>query len=167
MLEPMCCFFQAEDGIRDVAVTGVQTCALPISCPTGAALRRGSPGQHRYAVHRPPYRPPGLPCATGRACTVDDCRSPECSERRSRSQAVFENTSGALGGGLGKGGVETEIGTVKKRRQFGKAEGKSFGGSRTHSDVTELAARAGNLSVQVQMRIGNAENFRRFGKVAD
>ena len=24
-------FFQAKDGIRDVAVTGVQTCALPIS----------------------------------------------------------------------------------------------------------------------------------------
>src|SRR2546422_11744419 len=24
-------FFQAEDGIRDVAVTGVQTCALPIA----------------------------------------------------------------------------------------------------------------------------------------
>src|SRR2546429_4519239 len=33
----MCCFFffQAEDGIRDVAVTGVQTCALPISVPPG------------------------------------------------------------------------------------------------------------------------------------
>src|SRR5690606_39592767 len=26
-------FFQAEDGIRDFHVTGVQTCALPISCP--------------------------------------------------------------------------------------------------------------------------------------
>src|SRR2546422_3461711 len=26
-------FFQAEDGIRDVAVTGVQTCALPILRP--------------------------------------------------------------------------------------------------------------------------------------
>src|SRR6266852_6257259 len=27
-------FFQAEDGIRDATVTGVQTCALPIcSCP--------------------------------------------------------------------------------------------------------------------------------------
>src|SRR5206468_6779817 len=25
------CFFQAEDGIRDLIVTGVQTCALPIS----------------------------------------------------------------------------------------------------------------------------------------
>src|SRR5688500_20274289 len=26
-------FFQAEDGIRDYKVTGVQTCALPISLP--------------------------------------------------------------------------------------------------------------------------------------
>jgi len=27
----ICCFFfQAEDGIRDLIVTGVQTCALPI-----------------------------------------------------------------------------------------------------------------------------------------
>src|SRR2546421_3451880 len=35
-------FFQAEDGIRDLIVTGVQTCALPISCrpagrPVGAS----------------------------------------------------------------------------------------------------------------------------------
>src|SRR5260370_37015665 len=28
-------FFQAEDGIRDSSVTGVQTCALPISPPPG------------------------------------------------------------------------------------------------------------------------------------
>src|SRR5256885_3677302 len=28
-------FFQAEDGIRDYKVTGVQTCALPISAPCG------------------------------------------------------------------------------------------------------------------------------------
>src|SRR2546430_6997342 len=27
----ICFFFQAEDGIRDLTVTGVQTCALPIS----------------------------------------------------------------------------------------------------------------------------------------
>src|SRR2546430_14774650 len=27
-------FFQAEDGIRDLTVTGVQTCALPISTQT-------------------------------------------------------------------------------------------------------------------------------------
>src|SRR5256886_7867854 len=29
-------FFEAEDGIRDLTVTGVQTCALPISIPPGA-----------------------------------------------------------------------------------------------------------------------------------
>src|SRR5687768_17928197 len=34
-------FFQAEDGIRDVAVTGVQTCALPIC----QALMRRSLGE--------------------------------------------------------------------------------------------------------------------------
>src|SRR5438445_2158767 len=28
-------FFQAEDGIRDIGVTGVQTCALPISAAAG------------------------------------------------------------------------------------------------------------------------------------
>src|SRR5205807_2716000 len=31
-------FFQAEDGIRDYKVTGVQTCALPISPVLGAPL---------------------------------------------------------------------------------------------------------------------------------
>src|ERR1019366_7861867 len=30
-----CFFFQAEDGIRDWSVTGVQTCALPISIGCG------------------------------------------------------------------------------------------------------------------------------------
>src|SRR5436189_3200058 len=32
-------FFQAEDGIRDTSVTGVQTCALPIYGRTGAARK--------------------------------------------------------------------------------------------------------------------------------
>src|SRR2546427_11108544 len=31
-------FFQAEDGIRDLTVTGVQTCALPIALPRQHAL---------------------------------------------------------------------------------------------------------------------------------
>src|SRR2546429_5954443 len=34
-------FFQAEDGIRDVAVTGVQTCALPIWYPSRRERRQG------------------------------------------------------------------------------------------------------------------------------
>src|SRR2546422_5551628 len=33
-------FFQAEDGIRDVAVTGVQTCALPISYTRAASSQK-------------------------------------------------------------------------------------------------------------------------------
>src|SRR6266478_7314179 len=35
-------FFQAEDGIRDLTVTGVQTCALPI-CLAGARDEKANP----------------------------------------------------------------------------------------------------------------------------
>src|SRR5256886_9432957 len=35
-------FFQAKDGIRDLTVTGVQTCALPI-CPALPAATRVKP----------------------------------------------------------------------------------------------------------------------------
>src|SRR5256885_10899700 len=37
-------FFQAEDGIRDYKVTGVQTCALPISAVRGAGCDAAQPG---------------------------------------------------------------------------------------------------------------------------
>src|SRR5437016_6821752 len=37
-------FFQAEDGIRDWSVTGVQTCALPISKGEMMALHAGKSG---------------------------------------------------------------------------------------------------------------------------
>src|SRR5690348_9199268 len=36
-------FFQAEDGIRDGRVTGVQTCALPISLVAAAVLAEAGP----------------------------------------------------------------------------------------------------------------------------
>src|SRR3712207_8418146 len=39
-------FFQAEDGIRDIGVTGVQTCALPIFPLVFDAPRRGMPPRH-------------------------------------------------------------------------------------------------------------------------
>src|SRR5262249_59348058 len=49
-------FFQAEDGIRDWSVTGVQTCALPISLPPEAdrAVRFG--GQRKIFARSGPYR---------------------------------------------------------------------------------------------------------------
>src|SRR5207249_10088012 len=39
-----CFFFQAEDGIRDRNVTGVQTCALPIFCCGAPGVCCGAPG---------------------------------------------------------------------------------------------------------------------------
>src|SRR2546422_8256346 len=52
-------FFQAEDGIRDVAVTGVQTCALPIYQREGlrSAKDRGSRGGSKYGEANRTGRP--------------------------------------------------------------------------------------------------------------
>src|SRR2546429_3389003 len=47
-------FFQAEDGIRDVAVTGVQTCALPISDVPPAGLEDELLVDDEAARHRVP-----------------------------------------------------------------------------------------------------------------
>src|SRR5690349_23139809 len=48
-------FFQAEDGIRDLYVTGVQTCALPISTPR--PQRRYRPARRSGATRRRPAAP--------------------------------------------------------------------------------------------------------------
>src|SRR5687767_15775477 len=53
-----CFFFQAEDGIRDKLVTGVQTCALPIS------VRRAHP--------RPSYDRRDHPAAPARGLAPGD-----------------------------------------------------------------------------------------------
>src|SRR5215217_8780012 len=39
-------FFQAEDGIRDIGVTGVQTCALPISARERGHVRARADRAH-------------------------------------------------------------------------------------------------------------------------
>src|SRR5439155_7187469 len=76
-------FFQAEDGIRDGHVTGVQTCALPISavlaacrptirssllppyCRRKSALHEGNPGEEPGPPHpsSPRSRPLHIPAA--------------------------------------------------------------------------------------------------------
>src|SRR6266478_7060259 len=50
-----CFFFQAEDGIRDLTVTGVQTCALPISHGVCAAdwVVDGMPASVSSTPHLP------------------------------------------------------------------------------------------------------------------
>src|SRR5207248_8214280 len=47
-------FFQAEDGIRDRTVTGVQTCALPIS-PCACSSYWQSHSRRRYTASEPTH----------------------------------------------------------------------------------------------------------------
>src|SRR5204863_3760411 len=54
-------FFQAEDGIRDLYVTGVQTCALPISSETWSARKT----LRRRASHDMEGPPEGLTSGVG------------------------------------------------------------------------------------------------------
>src|SRR5438270_9708167 len=69
----MILFFQAEDGIRDLTVTGVQTCALPISRDRtrvlvgGAGGGRGESGgeQQAQAGGREGHGASGVKRATG------------------------------------------------------------------------------------------------------
>src|SRR5215475_14305106 len=54
-------FFQAEDGIRDFHVTGVQTCALPISCASSGRRRPLSRISTGSPVRRLRPQPNGVP----------------------------------------------------------------------------------------------------------
>src|SRR5439155_7545418 len=47
-------FFQAEDGIRDGHVTGVQTCALPICCLFSRTLTGAAPPVGAAGSSHPP-----------------------------------------------------------------------------------------------------------------
>src|SRR2546430_3285670 len=60
-------FFQAEDGIRDLTVTGVQTCALPISHRSDDFLLRGL--WPRHATLPPSFRNSSQLAGISRVCT--------------------------------------------------------------------------------------------------
>src|SRR5207248_8406867 len=60
-------FFQAEDGIRDRTVTGVQTCALPI-CPHNAGVRLAD----ALPIIASDTEDGGTPCGTTRAVNTRD-----------------------------------------------------------------------------------------------
>src|SRR5689334_24585471 len=47
-------FFQAEDGIRDGTVTGVQTCALPILCDLCRCAARADAVNVDLVINAPP-----------------------------------------------------------------------------------------------------------------
>src|SRR5687767_16037193 len=79
-------FFQAEDGIRDKLVTGVQTCALPISARRRAPIPRRAARSSR----RPPHANAGAAPAAARPPREPAWRSvslpaPPAAPRRSAS----------------------------------------------------------------------------------
>src|SRR5438034_1233741 len=91
-----CFFFQAEDGIRDHCVTGVQTCALPIS---RLRRRRRRP---RTSAATPAERrlPTARPCAASGCAdrrpgsgTGSSRRAGAASSRPSRSKCRAERTA--------------------------------------------------------------------------
>src|SRR5216684_7549037 len=74
-------FFQAEDGIRDVAVTGVQTCALPICDRRAEREEMTAFTADRLPAHLPRYlmgvgTPPDLLHAIGCGVDMFDCVLP-------------------------------------------------------------------------------------------
>src|SRR3712207_7246964 len=80
-------FFQAEDGIRDIGVTGVQTCALPISATVVGCLplkTNPPPEKVRQAGER--HEPPAYD-VWGRAVSkVEADRLMQTAEGRERSE---------------------------------------------------------------------------------
>src|SRR5256885_12115462 len=52
----VCFFFQAEDGIRDYKVTGVQTCALPICEPSLNRTTACCSRRRRLSTKKPEQR---------------------------------------------------------------------------------------------------------------
>src|SRR5438093_6277659 len=90
-------FFQAEDGIRDWSVTGVQTCALPIS-PSPAVVREAVPAYgtdafgaaRRAQLERDLARSPAerLRIAEAAARTARAHRAPRGRRHRSEERRV-------------------------------------------------------------------------------
>src|SRR5437879_12905068 len=93
-------FFQAEDGIRDTSVTGVQTCALPISWSAGGQVVT-SDVQRRDQVE------PALFVGRGKVAEIRDRREELRYDLVIRSE---ERRVGKEGRGLGSTVEENEIG---------------------------------------------------------
>src|SRR5690606_40551186 len=76
-----CFFFQAEVGIRDFHVTGVQTCALPISRHDGLVEPRGAREDPHVVPIRRPHEGP-LVIGIERQDPVVPPEGPRSEERR-------------------------------------------------------------------------------------
>src|SRR6266852_6808063 len=126
-------FFQAEDGIRDATVTGVQTCALPIFCAAGfmyRPVRYRSPDTLRASIARglAERRTIGLVGAEMASLPGVAALCQEVAARGGRvspSSLKADLITPALAGALGAGGnrsvtVAPEAGSERMRRVINK-----------------------------------------------
>src|SRR3989442_1561880 len=127
-------FFQAEDGIRDADVTGVQTCALPIS-----STRRGGGGpawafrlprgSSRTTAAGSTSRARSAAALSSRSsCRAASARSP--SRRRRQRQSIRDDHSG--------GGREDAVGRRGGARRGGN-EPAGAGGAEGRHTMSEPA----------------------------
>src|SRR5687767_16006704 len=84
-------FFQAEDGIRDKLVTGVQTCALPISVIALLAPAESSSGTATIGSASYVVLPPGIIMHSG--ALLQSLSSQSASRSRSEERRVGKEGS--------------------------------------------------------------------------
>src|SRR5690606_40907165 len=95
-------FFQAEDGIRDFHVTGVQTCALPIC--SGASADSTCSGASALTVRERRVRRAGAVGSAGAVCSAGAAASsagPAASAGAELVAAEIGRASCRAGGGAG------------------------------------------------------------------
>src|SRR2546430_13492271 len=81
-------FFQAEDGIRDLTVTGVQTCALPILRNLRAAGIIRPEAALVHPTHTPTVATVAPAPASVDSLAVGTGTTPQAAERRSEERRV-------------------------------------------------------------------------------
>src|SRR5256886_10016085 len=115
-------FFQAEDGIRDLTVTGVQTCALPISVLDGrSGVRRIS----RFDASEISVQ------IAGEVADFDELAWVDRRERKHVSR-VLPLAIAAATEALGVAGIDAASLPLAQKRRFGGIIGSGGGSPAVH-----------------------------------
>src|SRR5256885_4951312 len=109
----LCFFFQAEDGIRDYKVTGVQTCALPISHLAADGIAVAVDDVHVLSERRKAER--------DRLDRLGDDGREEAGPDLGAAGDVHEIGRGA---GRGRGEISVGAGSLKKKKKRREKDGR-------------------------------------------
>src|SRR4051794_41819942 len=105
----VCCFFfQAEDGIRDGRVTGVQTCGLPI------LARRGRERKHRQKEHQARDDPEGVSELIAELSSAESSKPDQIGRASCREREKRAGGTGGLKGRKEEGRGRWRIGKNKR-----------------------------------------------------